>query len=59
MSLFSSLILPHLEKELVNLQPEIADFLLKQLKNAAAEVVEWAESKINLDLNGDGHIGNV
>jgi len=57
MSLFSSLILPYLENELVKLEPQIAEFLLNQLKNAANEVVEWAESKLNVDINGDGKIG--
>jgi hypothetical protein len=58
MSLFSSLILPHLERELIALEPQIAQFLLNQLKNAADEVVAWAESKLNTDLNGDGKIGH-
>ena len=58
MSLFSSIILPKLEKELMALEPEIAQFLLNQLKNLGAEVVMWAESKINVDLNGDGLIGH-
>ena len=57
MSLFSSLILPHLERELLALEPQLAQFLLNQLKNAADEVVVWAESKLNTDLNGDGLIG--
>jgi hypothetical protein len=58
MSLFTSLILPYLEKELVNVEPQIAEFALNQLKNVGAEVVAWAESKMNVDLNGDGKIGH-
>jgi hypothetical protein len=57
MSLFSSVILPHLEKELINIEPQVAEFLLNQLKKAAAEIVEWAELKLNADLNGDGKVG--
>lgn len=57
MSLFSSLILPSLERELKSLEPEIAAFLIRQLRNVASEVVVWAEDKINLDINGDGIIG--
>lgn len=58
MSLFSSLILPYLEKELLNTEPQVATFILNQLKNCGAEVVLWAERKMNVDLNGDGKIGN-
>lgn len=57
MSLFSAIILPKLEKEIMAMEPEIAQFLLNQLKNLGAEVVMWAESKIHVDLNGDGLIG--
>ena len=57
MSLFSSLILPHLEKELIALEPQLAQFILNQLKGAASEVVAWAETKLQADLNGDGKIG--
>lgn len=58
MSLFSSLILPSLEKELKALEPQIALFICKQLKSAATEIIEWTEEKINVDLNGDGVIGD-
>jgi len=58
MSLLSSIILPKLERELVQLTPDIQQFLLAQLKIVAGEVIEWAESKINVDLNGDGVIGD-
>ena len=58
MSLLSSIILPKLERELVQLTPDIQQFLLAQLKIVAGEVIEWAESKINVDLNGDGIIGD-
>lgn len=57
MSLLSSLILPHLEKELVALEPEIAAFVLKQLKVVASDVIAWIESKAGVDLNSDGFIG--
>lgn len=59
MSLLSSIILPKLERELVQLTPDIQQFLVAQLKIVAAELVEWAESKINVDLNGDGVIGDA
>lgn len=59
MNLLSSIILPKLERELVQLTPDIQQFLLAQLKIVAGEVIEWAESKINVDLNGDGVIGDA
>lgn len=58
MSLFSSIILPQLEKELLALQPEVSNFILKQLKNVASEVIIWAESKMHIDINGDGVVGD-
>lgn len=57
MSLFSSMLQPILERELKSLEPEIASFLLNLLKKLANEALEWAESKLNTDLNNDGHIG--
>lgn len=57
MSLFSAWILPHLEKELITMEPQVAQFLLTQLKKSATEVVAWTESKIGADINGDGKIG--
>lgn len=57
MSLFSSMLQPILERELKSLEPEIASFLLNLLKKLANEALEWAESKLNVDLNSDGQIG--
>lgn len=59
MSLFSSFILPHLEKELVNIEPQLAQFLLQEMKSSATTIVDWAETKLHTDLNGDGKIGNT
>lgn len=58
MSLFSAVIMPMLERQIKALEPQIAFFLISQLKNVCAEVLEWAETKINIDLNGDGIIGD-
>lgn len=57
MSLFSSMLQPVLERELKSLEPEIASFLLNLLKKLSNEALEWAESKLNVDLNSDGVIG--
>ncbi len=57
MSLFSKFILPKLEQEIVNIEPQIAEFVLKQMKIAAHEVIEWIEKKAHIDVNGDGAIG--
>ena len=46
MSLLSSIILPSLEKELVALEPQIAQFLLKQAHTVGAEVLAWVEQKL-------------
>lgn len=59
MSLFTSMLKPVLERELKSLEPEIALFLLNLLKKIANEALEWSESKLNTDLNGDGVIGDV
>ena len=57
MSLLSSIILPKLEKELVALEPQIAQFVLGQLKAVAVDVLHWIEQKAHVDLNEDGMIG--
>jgi hypothetical protein len=57
MSLVSSIILPKLEAELLKIEPELASFILNQLKSVASEVVQWAEEKVHLDLNSDGTVG--
>lgn len=46
MSLLSSIILPKLEAELVNQEPAIAEFLVKQAHTLATEVIAWAEAKL-------------
>lgn len=58
MSLLSSILLPQIEKELLALEPDIAQFIVAQLKNMSADIVVWAEKKMNIDLNGDGVIGH-
>ena len=58
MNLLSGLILPKLKKELLELEPEVAQFILNQLKSLASEVLEWIEEKVQIDLNGDGEIGD-
>lgn len=57
MSLLSSIILPMIERELVQAAPELSEALLKQIKALGSIMVEWAESKLNIDINGDGVIG--
>ena len=52
MSLLSSLILPKLEKELLEMEPQIAEFMINQLKECASEVVHWAENKIKSKTGG-------
>jgi hypothetical protein len=57
MSLFSTVLKPMLEKEIKSLEPQIAFFILTQLKKVAAEAIEWSETKMNVDINNDGKIG--
>jgi len=46
MSLLSSLIIPHLEDQLVQYEPEIAHFILIQIKNIGGELLDWTTNKI-------------
>lgn len=46
MSLLSSIILPKLEKELMEQEPQVAEFILKQVHTLSTEVISWAESKL-------------
>ena len=48
MSLLSALILPQLEKELIALEPEIAQFLLGQAQVVGSEILDWVEKKIKI-----------
>jgi hypothetical protein len=47
MSLLSSVILPKLEKELIAMEPEIAQFILIQAKSVGAELLAWIEKKLD------------
>ncbi len=47
MSLLSSIIIPKLEAELINQEPVIAEFIIKQAHILANEIITWAESKLN------------
>lgn len=58
MSLLSAIILPRLEKELIAMEPAISQFVISQMKAMASEVIEWAEKKIDVDINSDGVIGD-
>ncbi len=46
MSLASKILIPKLESELLNHEPEIQDFLLKAIHQFATDIILWAESKI-------------
>lgn len=52
MSLLTSFIIPELEKELMEVEPIIASFLVKKIKAEAAELLQWIESKTHLELKG-------
>jgi len=58
MNYLVSLLIPILEKELLALEPQVAQFLLNELKKLSQELVNWAELKLNADLNGNGKIGS-
>lgn len=45
MSLLSSIILPKLEKELISLEPEIANFIISQIETVGKEILDWVNSK--------------
>lgn len=62
MSLLSNFIRNHLlqaiEQELIDATPQIKEIALRELKEFGGQIIEWAESKMNIDLNGDGKIGD-
>lgn len=45
MSLLSSLVIPRLEKELEQFEPQIAQFLMQQLQMLGTDVLQWIEQK--------------
>lgn len=61
MSLLSSFIrnqlLKVVEQEIAEHAPEAKQVAIEQMKAFGEEVVEWAEKKLNADINGDGQIG--
>jgi hypothetical protein len=46
MSLLSSILLPEIEKQLIALEPQIAQFVMTNLHELASEFVTFIESKI-------------
>lgn len=62
MSLLSSFIrnnlLKALEEELIDMTPQLKEVALRELRELGQKVVEWAEIKMKVDLNGDGKIGD-
>jgi hypothetical protein len=46
MSLLSAIILPKLEKELLAIEPNIAQFIIQQVKSVGDDIVMWAEQKL-------------
>lgn len=61
MSVLSTFIVNNLikafESELVNMTPELKDLSLREIKDLGSQVVAWAEKKLNIDINGNGKIG--
>lgn len=57
MNVISSFIMSSLEKELVNVEPQVADFLIAQIRILAQEILIWVENKTHLQSNGEGIIG--
>lgn len=57
MSLLTAVILPMLEQELGGLEPLAARALISVIKMVGQHVVDWAEEKLNVDIDGDGKIG--
>lgn len=47
MSLLSSLILPELEKQLVSIEPLLAQFIFQQLRDIGQELVSYVDNDQN------------
>ena len=41
------------------MEPLAAQALVRVMKNAGENIVQWAEEKLKTDINGDGVIGNL
>jgi hypothetical protein len=61
MSLLSNFIknnlIKALEDELIDMAPELREMAIKEIKELGLQAVQWAEEKLNFDINGDGKIG--
>jgi len=62
MSLLSSFIRNNLikaiEAELVEAAPHLQEIAIQELRAFADEIIQWTESKLQLDLNHDSKIGS-
>lgn len=62
MSLLSNFIrnnlIKALEEEVVDMAPNLREVALNELKEFGHEIIAWVEEKLNLDLDGDGKIGD-
>lgn len=62
MSLLSSFIrnqlLKAVQEEIANAAPQLKELAIQELREFADEVIKWTETKVNIDLNGDGKIGS-
>jgi hypothetical protein len=56
-SFIRNIVFKVLEEEFTKLAPEIKDVALRELKELGQNVIDWAEKKINIDIDGDGKIG--
>lgn len=61
MSILSKFIRTHLlqaiEEEIAAETPELKQVAMDELRAFGLEIINWVESRVHLDLNGDGKIG--
>jgi len=58
MGFISGILISMLEKELAAQTPEVEQFVLQLLDKLGKDLIGYVERKVNVDLNGDGVIGD-
>ena len=58
MSLITAFILPLLEKELISIEPAAQAFMISEIKILGADIVKWAEAKLQTKSSATIQGGN-
>lgn len=47
MNILITLLLPYIEKQLVNLEPQMEEFIVNEIKAIGDHIINWAQGRVN------------